>query len=268
MKQSKKILFVTLMVVLILFVVINKSISEDAEKSIDENKTKTMTLTIDHELYSYIERNEEFIKTNEIKSIKVSNSYSDRIEFYNHDGELTKIEYPNIGIVDIFKIDEKKYYRVIDFQFEENEPYIHEMNTKFFIDKDWPHRQSIATTKIILIGRIELIYTEFYDTRFAEYYIYNEDGNVAKILKYSYSYDYDSPYERPKDFKLKFKNKNIIPELTEIIKYDYDSNGKLISVEIEDIKENKTAINYLQYNERGLVSKDENEQIIEYEHYE
>lgn len=252
-------------ITVILFAGFNNSISDITIK--DSKKYKAIAR--DYGLNSYIGRNEQYIRTNKIKSIKVTNSNGVRNEFYNYDGILKKIEYPNTGFVDLFKIDERYYYKVIAFEFEEIEN-IYEMNTEFFIDRLWPHRQANYSYRIVLSSdRIELIYTDAYDTKIADYYIYNEDVKVAKILEYSYSYEYDSPsYEVPKDFKLRFKNENIIPELTEITKFIYDVSGKLISVEIEDIKENKTTINYLQYNERGLVATDEEGQIIEYEYYE
>ncbi len=239
-----------------LFAGFYNSISEIANKVSDEYKT----VFKDYELYFYIERNEQYIKTNKIKSIKVTNSNGARNEFYNSEGILKKIEYLNIGFVDLFKIDERYYYKITDFEFEEIEN-IYEMDVEFFIGRLWPHRHANYSYRIVLSSsRIELIYTDAYDTRFAEYYIYNEDGKVAKILEYSYSYDYESPtYEVPKDFKLRFRNENIIPKLSQIKKYSYDISGKLISVETENIKEEKSSINYLQYNERGLVTKDENE---------
>ncbi len=50
-------------------------------------------------------------------------------------------------------------------------------------------------------------------------------------------------------------------------KYNYDSNNKLISVEFVDLKSNDTKINYIEYNSKGLISKDENGSFIEYEYY-
>jgi hypothetical protein len=72
----------------------------------------------------------------------------------------------------------------------------------------------------------------------------------------------------PDEHKVKFKNKNIVPVLTKIAKYVYDDNGKLISIEYNNITDSTSHIIQLQYNERGLVSKDASGDIIEYEYYD
>lgn len=218
----------------------------------------------DYNLYSYIQTEFEFNKANKIKNIKDSW----RKIHYNTEGELTKIEFGNNpvwGVLDVIKVDDRYYYKTTEGFDKEYK----EIDRRLLIHKRWPYEETIVWSEIILDGsNIELEYTFFNDIRYADFYIYNENNKVDKIMTYSFSYEYNLPMRPPKDYKITFNNKNIIPELVSVTKFIYDNSGKLINKEYNDIKNNEVKSFFLQYNERGLESNDGQGESIEYEYYE
>lgn len=224
---------------------------------------------LDFDLYCYMKKEFDFIKTNKIKTIK----RNEHKEYYNSDGELTKIEYgveSVWGTVEIIKRNDRYFYIAYEKDIKEsNSENIWEISREFFIYKGWPFEETIVETEIVLFdAKIEIEYSRCFDERIAVFYIYNEDDKVDKKFTFSYSYEYYLPMVVPENFKMKILNKNIIPELYLIKKYNYGENGKLESIEYNDIKNNKLEIIKIEYNERGLVTKDDNGELIEYEYYD
>ena len=65
----------------------------------------------------------------------------------------------------------------------------------------------------------------------------------------------------------KSNNPNIIPILKSEEKYNYNSDGKLMEIMYMDLEKNKSKNIKIEYNERGLKSKNEKSEDLEYEYY-
>ena len=204
----------------------------------------------------YMETEFERIRTNQIKTIKVSTQeHLIRTEFYNQEDRLIRIEYPDIGSVEIFKTDDKYYYKVIDEELNiaENENNIFEINANFFIFRDWPYKQSIAEiVPIIIRNRIIIIYGNMYKDIYIHLYTYNSKNLIDKIYTYFYS------EEKPEELPMLFSEE----------KYIYGSDNKLLYVEVKNLIYNDFKKITLEYNEREEPIKNEKEETLEYEYYE
>lgn len=267
----------------------NKESTNISEKIKIENANDTTFYeNRDKELYSYIEKEFELNKIRSIKIRKVTKTFGfDRKEYYNVEGELTRIEYLNdqnvSGIVNVMKRGNKYYSNIFDegeFNLtEEGEFEYSEIGLYFFITKEWPRRQTTVEDKIILEGNhIFGEHISYIGQNDFSLYIQRSflDDQIDKIYTYHYEY-YDSfPSAPPADYNFEkekemFKKRQseieIVPKLVKISKYKYDENDRLVEVENIDALKNTSTINKLEYNERGIVSKNENGETFEYEYY-
>ncbi|MBK9403728.1 MAG: hypothetical protein IPN57_04205 [Ignavibacteria bacterium] len=255
--------------------VVNKGNSNNDSLELEnynEEEKDTVYYENDEAFTGYIENEFEFIRNNKVKSIKISNINVVRKEYYNLNGELAKTEYIDNnkvwGVLDFIKIKNKYFYKLHDYINNYNDKEWKEVSNKFFIYREWPDNQTIAHSEIIFGGDgIELIYEFFDDNRNIDFYIYNDENKIEKILTFSYSYEYEYPNSVPKDFKAKSNNPNIIPILKSEEKYNYNSDGKLMEIMYMDLEKNKSKNIKIEYNERGLKSKNEKSEDLEYEYY-
>ncbi|MCX6159143.1 MAG: fibrobacter succinogenes major paralogous domain-containing protein [Ignavibacteriae bacterium] len=228
----------------------------------------------DFNLLTYITKEFDFIKTNKIKTIKKG----DKKECYNINGELTKIEYgqDNVwGAVNIFKINDRYFYNVYyyDNETRNSQTYFQnnyfQMSRNFFIYKEWPDRETLDWEDFILNNdKIEVVYCNFSEQRYFDLYVYNNDGKIDNINRYSIDYEYNGSQKNPSENSKITSNNNPSPLLISTKIYNYDDAGKLKSIDINDLKENKTNTRTFEYNERGLITKTENGEDIEYEYYD
>ena len=249
--------------------------TDDYENNSNYGKKNTLIYEDDYNLYSYIKNEFGFIRTNKIKTIKKG----DKKECYNINGELTKIEYgqDNVwGAVNIFKINDRYFYNVYyyDNETRNSQTYFQnnyfQMSRNFFIYKEWPDRETMDWEDFILNDdKIEVVYCNFSEQRYFDLYVYNKDGKIDNINRYSIDYEYNGSQKDPSEgSKITSDNKTLFPLLITTKIYNYDDAGKLKSIESNDLKENKTNTITFDYNERGLITKTEYGEEIEYEYYE
>ncbi|RPI15072.1 MAG: hypothetical protein EHM58_14940 [Ignavibacteriae bacterium] len=227
-----------------------------------------------YSLNSYMDKEFQNIKTNKIKSIKISQSSAQyRTEFYNNEGELTKIDYPDIGYVEIFKKDDRYYYKVIDkdLSIEENNNNIFEMNENFFIDRRWPFRQSNEEIHYILTdSQIKMIYAYMETEVYYDVFIYNSYyENMGSIEVVSPKDVVHNPVvlKRVLEYFYSERKYEELPVLISERKYIYNSDFKLINIEVKDSKTNNIQNITLEYNEKGLPVVNENGETLVYEYY-
>ncbi len=284
----KQIILILSFGVLNSFNVCNTQVSTNAESHKDSTKIiekphyENLADTIffdneDYELYRYIQKEFENNKIHCIKSIKTPSSK----EYYNVEGELTKIEYLNekgiCGIVNIIKREDKYFYNIYyEKKFdvtEEGKLRYREIDRNFFINKEFPWKQTIVEEEIML-KEGKIIFKNISMAGNNDFYLYiyrgYNDDLIDKIFIYHYEYHVDyPPYGSvPDDDAPEVKKKypsenNVVPVLTSKIKYKYDEEDKLVEFEEKDIIENTIRKKVIEYNERGLVKSND----IEYEYY-